>query len=335
METEKKPLNENIIAGIIMVVIAVLLLTCVGFDAIKGWLSRPFVWEEPDYIDIRLFGIQENTIRKELTLEFALINRSDNQISRGVFNVWINGVEVQWDTHSYEAYPYDVELITTTVYCKSPTIGNSIRGLYVDEQTYAKLAASRPEDVQIVYETVSLEDYNADKTLVKNDGTVKIIVILVAALALGLLGFVQAFPKWLRITLKVCSLPAVVLILAVVLVLGLAAASRGSTGSAEARETGRRDAERKYKEAANRKAGALARGNTAQAAREQAQMDKAMGDLLKAGGTSNSDAFRNAQQRYNRAVDLKRGAELTGNSADAARAKAQQDKALADMLKHK
>ena len=90
----------------------------------------------------------------------------------------------------------------------------------------------------------------------------------------------------------------------------------------------KRRAANEYKRLSNLKRGSLVNGDTANAARVQAQMDKAMADMI-AGSSSR------AKQDYKRLATLKSGALVHGDAANAARVQAQMDKAMADMINEK
>ena len=88
----------------------------------------------------------------------------------------------------------------------------------------------------------------------------------------------------------------------------------------------RKRAAEDYARYAQHKAGFVAHGNDIEAARTQAQMDRAMADMI--AGSKNSIA----KQSYKNAAGHKAGALIHGNTVEAARAQAQMDKAFADMI---
>lgn len=329
--------KENIIVASIMAVIVLFLGIFVGVDPIKEWLNEPIVWKETEYIEIIPTRIEEVQSDK-LKIELLILNKSDKDLSSYEFVGIINGDKVPFDSsHDSESYNQTYQTFNKDIYL-STNPGRIFRnGAVVSEDAYNKLLNSSLNEIDFEYKTVRLDGTKANGNNFKfrNNGTVKIILILVISAALGYLGIDKAKQSWLRIILKVCGLPAILLIIILFVVVAIFGSSGNSNGSSSksTNNTMSRDAENRYKRAANLKAGALGHGNTADAARAQAQMDSAMADMI--GASSNNSSMQQAQERYKRAANLKAGAVMHGNKSDAARAQAEMDKAMADMIENK
>lgn len=322
--------TENIIVVIIMLAIVVGLLCFIGYDNIKDWLSTPFIWKENDDITIQPFNKQE-TSDEDITIQFLIENRTGQTIKEYEFWVYIEDVEIKIASkYLYDTVdPYDVKIEEATI---TKDTFPAFSEIEVDESTYEKFLNMKLESLQTLVKTVYLR--NEDDVLVHNNGTGKIIAILAVSLILGLLGIVNKFPVWLRITLKVCSLP-ITLFLVILCVFWLFASGKNnSSGSQSSNDIQHREAKQRYDRAANLKAGAIKTGNVHSAAKAQEQMDRAMADMITANGSGSSSA-REAADRYKRESNLKAGATITGRTGDAARAQANMDKALSDMIKRK
>lgn len=320
---EKKGIHENIIVAILMVLIVVGLLVFVGFNPIKEWLSTPFQWKEPEDVGIYLIDVEDFGMKDRLVFEFVVANESPETITEAVFEVQCGSMTLEWEL-------FDIERYDTKVVRETKDVSSFSGGLSQEDYEYFQ-TVDRTE-VPLTYRTLRLE--TEDGTVIKNNGTVKIITILAVSLVLWLIGLLKVLPKWLRIILKTCGLPALAVVGAVILLVAVLMASRGSTASAVS-ERKMEDAQQRYKRAASLKAGAVSTGSTANAARAQAEMDRAMSDMIGATGSSDNSSFRSAQQRYNRAASQKAGAQIQGNKANAARAQAEMDRAMADMIKNK
>lgn len=321
--------KENIIVASIMAVIILLLGIFVGIDPIAEWLNEPIIWKKTEYIEIIPISVKEKQSDK-LSIELLILNKSDNDLSSYEFVGIINGEEVWFNSsHDYESYNQTYQTFTKSISIyRNDTV--------VSEDTYNKLLNCSLDDIDFEYKTIRLDGTkaNGNKFTFRNNGTVKVILILVISAALGYLGIDKAKQTWLRIILKVCGLPAILLIIILFVAVAIFGSSgNGNSSSKSTNNTVSRDAENRYKRAANLKAGALGHGNTVDAARAQAQMDSAMADMI--GASSNNSSMRQAQERYKRAANLKAGAVMHGNKSDAARAQAEMDKAMADMIKNK
>lgn len=328
--------SENIIVAIIMVVIILFSVVVIGVEPIKVWLDKPIIWDEPDYLDVSLVYVGKNGQYSddELILKFAIENSSDYFIKEYEILTEINGVEItlNQDASYYTSERRTIDKKSIAILDRIATT-NSVSGFYsttfnIDEKTYNELLYGDLDNIKLSYKTVSL--YDGDKYLINNNGTFKIILIVIISAVLGAIGIFWAKEKWLRILLKVCGLPAVLIIILVALIVLIGSRSGGGQGETSGAF---KSAQERYKNAASHKAGHLQHGNTAEAAKAQAQMDSAMADMI--GSSSNNSNFRSAQERYKRAAAHKAGHLQHGNTADAARAQAEMDRAMADMMKYK
>lgn len=318
--------SENIIVAIIMVVIILFSVVVIGVEPIKEWLSKPLTWDEPDYLEVSLAHVHKESKLNDtdLVLSFAIVNLSENVIKDFDFIMIVDQVEMEVDsTNCGNIESFNGIGITETV-TKKPNGHKNV----ISEETYNKLLNSDINDIEFSYKTVSL--YDGDKYLINNNGVFKTILIVIISAVLGALGIFWAKEKWLRILLKVCGLPAVLIIILVALIVLIGSRSGGGQGEMSGAF---KSAQERYKNAASHKAGHLQHGNTAEAAKAQAQMDSAMADMI--GSSSNNSNFRSAQERYKRAAAHKAGHLQHGNTADAARAQAEMDRAMADMIKYK
>lgn len=321
--------TENIIVIIIMVAIVVGLLCFVGIGGIKNWLSTPFVWKEPDFLSIQYAGTLEEGYHRYVLLEVE--NRSEHEIRDYEFQVLVGTTVVELSS-------LDAAMIRKGDFKSSnevkangfTTIGFSCNGYGLEKEVYDLFNNLDYNSINnLQYRVVKLE--STGETLFSNNGWIKIITILIFSLVAGLLGLVQKFPVWLRIILKVCSLP---IALCLIIVIFCAASSSSSGETKKANSSRANAAQQRYNRAANQKAGAIKTGNVHSAAKAQAEMDKAMAEMIAAKGAGNR-AVENAAARYKREADLKAGATITGRGGDAAKSQANMDKAMAEMMHNK
>ena len=327
--------TENIIVVIIMVAILIGLLCFVGYDNIKDWLSTPFVWKEPDFLSIEYVSTWEE--RNVKYVLFEVYNSSEHEIDSYTFQVVTDNEVVKLSSLNGSTFsPSGNLMYTGNIEANGFTTIAFSCSKYnlLGEETYDLFKNMNSSDIKnLEYRVVELD--SRSDTLFSNNGWIKIITILVASLVLGLLGLVNKFPVWMRIILKTCGLP-IALCLAILYLF-----SKGSPDTSNNTDTGTstndsqyREAQQRYNRAANLKAGAVSTGNRHSAAKAQEQMDRAMADMIMAKGSGSSSA-RDAAARYRREANLKAGATITGNAANAARAQANMDKAMADMIKNK
>lgn len=324
--------KENVIVAIIMVAIVIFSVVFIGVEPIKDWLKAPITWDKPEYIDITLESM--DIYEDEIALNYEITNTSDIEFTEFEFITIVNGVKIPIQAFNTAGRLDDSLKKTVFLNSNFYTVG----GEPIDKETFESFVNTPFNEIKSDFEfnTVHLKgrDENGDDFEFKNSGTLKIILILVSSAVLGYLGIDKVKQPWLRIILKVCGLPAILLIFAVMLFFAFVGSNNGSGGSsASVNDAKVRQAKARYKEAANQKKGAVAFGNKSGAAAAQAEMDKAMADMI--AGSSDSSAMRQAQSRYKEAANHKKGAASRGNRQAAAHAQAEMDKALADMLNNK
>lgn len=315
---------ENVIVLIVMVAIVIGLLCFVGYGNIKEWLFTPFVWKNPDFLHIEYTGTLEKGNDKYIS--FLIYNSSENKIDEYSFQVIADTKVIEFDD-VYADTLWDSGFISGGNEIEAngfTTLLFHRNSLYDDNEYLASLNSDDIEKLQ--YRVIQLESRGEE--IISNHSWAKVITILVASLMLGLLGFVERFPVWLRIALKVCGLPCL-LVLGILLV--IFACASGSSNSSSSNNSASESAKKRYKRAASLKAGAIKTGSVHNAAKAQEEMDKAMADIIVANG-SGSSSEREAATRYKRAASHKAGAIMTGRSADAARSQAEMDRAIADMI---
>ncbi len=325
--------KENIIVAIIMVVIVLFSVIFIGVEPIKDWLKEPITWDKPEYIDIALTNIE--TYDDGVGIEYLITNTSGIEFSEYDFITTVNGVKIPIQSFNTGGDLNTSKEKTVILTTDSFPLMSEIP---INEETYQDFLNTPLYELKSDFEfnTIHLKgrDENGDNFEFKNNGTVKIILIVAISAVLGYLGIDKVKQPWLRIILKVCGLPAILLIFAIMLFFAFVAGNKGSGESSDSVNDAKvRNAQARYKEAANQKKGAVALGNKSGAAAAQAEMDKAMADMI--AGSSNSTAMRQAQSRYKNAANCKKGAVSRGNKENAAHAQAEMDKALADMLKNK
>ena len=193
--------KENVIVITIMIAIVIGLLCFVGYSNIEAWLSTPFTWDENEDITLHLISKETNKMRNEEVLTIVIENATPETLTEYSFTAILEGVEFNVPGFIYHSDidPYDVRVIEKTI------SGHLMNSDGCTEEQFEKIRNSNISELQFDYKTEYIEAN--DKKIINNNGTVKIITILVCSLVLGLLGFVSAFPVWLRIILKVCGLP--------------------------------------------------------------------------------------------------------------------------------
>ncbi len=322
---------ENIIVAIIVVAILIGLFCIVGYDNIKSWLSTPFVWKEPDFLHIEFIDAIEEKNDKKLL--FLIYNTSEHLIDSYRFQVITDTEVLEFNS-----------LNASTVIGKNLTSNSG--NIAANDFTTLSYTCSRYNGLSEAYEYFEKLDSNdieklqyrivqlksRTETLISNNGWFKIIVILAVSILAGVLVLNDIVKvTWLRMIMKIMCVPAILIILAIGLVF-FASGNSGSSGNAN--DSQYNSAQQRYNRAANLKAGAIKTGNAHSAAKAQEEMDRAMADMITAKGSGSSSA-RSAAARYKQAANWKAGAAITGRTADAARAQASMDKAMADMIKNK
>lgn len=305
---------ENIVVALVSVVGIILLLVFVGFDGIVTWLRLPIVWSDPEYINLML--VDKEIANEKMTLTFLVENQSSNDIETYEFYTTLEREVLEMKHLLYaDIEPYSVSMITKT-------IAND--GKY--KRLFEKIKDRDVEEIDFSWHAKTLSVDGED--IVKNTGTVKTILLLLISLISGVLVFADcATATWLRVLLKFLMVPGI-LAIAIVAFIFFALGSSAGSGVASAAASRKKKAAKNYAREVNLKAGALAHGNTKEAAFAQARMDRHMADMI-------SDAPSSAKAEYKRQANLKAGALAHGNTKEAAKSQAEMDRLMAKMISKK
>lgn len=311
---DKLKKNENLLVGIVSVAVIILMLIVFGYDNIKFWLSTPIVWKAPDHIELNVIPGEKLESTDSLKVKFIVSNNSAEKIKD--FEIFVYGGHKKLELNGFmnpDIDSYDSIIIEETI-----GSDGDYKGLY------KKLSRQSDGTLPELKYHVKRLDYDNGETF-KQTGIVKIIIIMGLSLAAGILliGEFVNEPR-LKLVLKFLCVPAIVLIFAVILFLAIAGRGGGSSSSSD---SAKQAAARDYKRYAGYRANAMARGNQRDAAFAQAQMDKAMADMMT--GSKSSDA----KKAFKREANLRAGAAAHGNTAEAARAEARMAGHFADMMK--
>lgn len=164
------------------------------------------------------------------------------------------------------------------------------------------------------------------KYLINNNGMQRIVAIFAPSFVFGLVGFLEIIKtKWLRMFFKFCGMP-VVAVFSIFMICGYLANSGLAPKTTS--NTNANVAKQKYREAANRKRGAVTRGDKNAEALAQREMDKAMADLMRENGkvsAASAQKFKNAASNY-------AGARMSGTKDALASATHNREVAFADMI---
>ncbi len=302
--------GENVVVGVVAVLIAAVLLIFVGWDGLKDWFSNPLIWRYTDRVTAEAISKEEED--DEIQLLVYIYNDFYKSITS-----------------------YDLDIVCGSAVYKIFDFGKDGRGviaerIYVkkdgsDAAFYKALSGKDVEDIHLKVHVRSM--YSGDEKIVKQTGLVKIIGLLIISVVSGLLvAKANIQNQWLRLLLKLLCVPSLVLLF--VLMIALSAfgnSGSSSTGRSEADANARSRAAENYKRQAGLRAGAVMTGRPQDAARAQGQMDQSFADMISPGDSQ-------AKRRYQREAGLKAGAVMTGRPQDAARAQGQMDRALADMI---
>ena len=304
--------QENVIVGVVAVMIAVLLLTVVKWDNIKIWFSNPIVWRDPEGITAEVFSKKETSEKTELTI-FVYPNIPE-KITSYDLDIVCDGAVYRLKG-SY--YGFGEFVIKESI---------SVKKDGKNADFYKAISGKDEKDIKLKVHVREL--YNSDEKLVKQTGLAKIIILAVISVGSGILvagEFIKN--QWLRMLLKLLCVPTLVVLVAVFIIFS-AAGSSGSgveIGSSVSDDNARSRAAENFKRQSSYKAGAVMTGRPQDAARAQGQMDKSFADMISPGDSQ-------AKRRYQSEAGLKAGAVMTGRPEDAARAQGQMDRALADMI---
>lgn len=305
--------GENVVVGVVAVLLTVFLFVFVGWDGLKNWFSTPLIWHDPDGV----------------TAEAQLKEETDDEIQLLIY--------VYSDFHE-KITSYHMDIVCgSAVYTIRDNYGKNgeyviAKRIYVKKDGdhadfYKALSGKNVEDIQLKVHVRSL--YSGDEKLVKQTGLVKIIGLAVISVVSGLLvAKANIKNQWLRLLLKLLCVPSLVLLF----VLMIAVSSSGNTGSSTSTARSAADANARnraaenYKRQAGLKAGAVMTGRPQDAARAQGQMDKSFADMIAANNSQ-------AKKEYQKWAQHKANAEMHGDKQNAAFAQQQMDRHLAEMLK--
>lgn len=325
--------SENIIIIISMVAIVILAFVIFGWSSIKSWLSSPLIWRGQDSLEVHYFGtLPSDKSGEDYNIFLGITNNTKKEIDEYDISFNIEGIEFDYPSYSnsdISAYGVtDATLsITTSEY---PSFSET----KVPEKTLEKLINSEGLDsVKVSCRIKSLKSHG--DSLVNNTGIYKDILVVIISLFMGIIGFFGDIKKqWLRILLKLFAIPAVVVIIAFLLLMAYASYGNSPEGKAALEESRKKQeaqqkakAANEYKSAAHTRAAALARGDYKGAAYAQEKMDKSAVDMISSGGSNNV--------AYKSAAHTKAAATARGDYKTAAYAQAEMDKKMADILKGK
>lgn len=325
--------NENIVVVISMIAIVILAFVIFGWSSIKSWISSPLIWKGQDSLEVHYLGtLPSEKSGENYNVFLGIINKTNKEIDEYDISFNIEGIEFDYPSYSnsdISAYGVtDVTIsITTSEY-------QSFSETRVPKKTLEKLINSKGLDsVKVSYKIKNLK--SRGDSLVNNTGIYKDILIVIISLFIGIIGFFGDIKKqWLRILLKLFAIPAVVVIIAFLLLMAYASYVNSPEGKAALEESRKKQeaqqkakAANEYKSAAHTKAAALARGDYKGAAYAQEKMDKSAVDMISSGGSNNA--------AYKSAAHTKAAATARGDHKTAAYAQAEMDKKMADILKDK
>ncbi|MBQ4601348.1 MAG: hypothetical protein IJB24_00675 [Clostridia bacterium] len=307
--------TQNIIVAVISVIFVVLLLITVGFKGIKQWITSPITWDKPEYFNMELIEVESDDY--EVKLSFLLTNESEHSIDEYDIHAFYCGEMTELSGyHIDDLEPYDAILYEET-YSSS-----------FDSEEYELLKGKTVDEIDFEYRIKKL--VGDEGKLVHNNGWMKVIIIIATAVVCGFLVLSDIVTNpWWRILLKLACVPAFLLVvfaaIAVVLILIIGAGSNSPEVKAANADRAKKDAARRYKQAASQRAGHAAHGNHHEAQMAQARMDQAMADMISPGNSS-------AKAQYKRAASQRAGAAAHGDKHSAAQARATMDRLMADMI---
>ena len=311
--------QENVIVGVVAVLLTVFLFVFVGWGGLKNWFSTPLIWHDPDYITVEALSKKETD--DDIFLQIYIKNDSYKRITSYKLDIVCgSSVYTIGDVYFGEG-EYN---IAESIYVKKD--GS-------DADFYKALSGKDVKDIKLKVHVREL--YSGDEKLVKQTGLVKIIGLAVISVLSGLLvAKANIKNQWLRLLLKLLCVPSLVVLFVLIVAVSSSDNSGSSvaTGRSAADANARSRASENYKQQSGYKAGAVMTGRPQDAARAQRDMDRAMADMLVPGGSQTDSARKRAAEEYKRQAGHKAGAVIHGNRENAARAQGQMDKAFADMI---
>lgn len=314
--------SENIIVVITSVVLAVVLLLSVGQSGIEDFFSNPIVWKESDFIKIEALNFEPSGYDENYgKLNFIITNESEKEISSYEFIADVFGKEIKiYSTLNLE--PYSAVAVYSDV-GSNEAIHHVSDDNKFDSKTFEKVKNISAEKLN--FKTKHIYDTSGN-VIINNNGKQRIIAVFVPSFIFGLIGFLEIIKtKWLRMVFKFCGMP-VVAVFAIFMLCGYLANSGLAPKTTS--NTNANVAKQKYREAANRKRGAVARGDKNAEALAQREMDKAMADVMRENGkvsAASAQKFKNAASNY-------AGARMSGTKDALASATHNRETAFADMI---
>ena len=314
--------KENFIVAVSSVVLVVLLLIVFGLSGIENFFSQPIAWKEPDYITITAANyVPDSYIENCGKLNFFITNESRNNISSYKFLVNLYGEEVviycSKNLEPYSVTDFSIGIASDEVKYKS------LDSNVVSKENFEKIKNIKCGDVEFKTSYLLTTD---GKYLINNNGMQRILAIFVPSLVLGFVGFLEIIKtKWLRMFFKFCGMP-VVAVFSIFMICGYLVNS--DLAPQVTSNTNANFAKQRYREASNKKRGAVARGDKNAEALAQKEMDKAMADMMRENGSVSAESaqkFKNAASNY-------AGARMSGTNDTLASATHNRETVFADMI---
>ena len=314
--------KENFIVAVTSVALAVLLLVIFGLSGIEEFFSQPIVWKQADYITIEAANFVPDSYKENCgKLNFFIVNESSNSISSYDFLADLYGEEFKISSYK-NLEPYSIADVSVDIASNEVTykpLGSNV----VSKVNFEKIKNIKNESVK--FKTVDIMSTDG-KYLINNNGTQRIIAVFIPSFVLGLIGFLEIIKtKWLRMIFKFCGMP-VVAVFVIFMICGHLLHSDVAPQTSS--NTNTYNAKQKYREAANKKRGAVARGDKNAEALAQREMDKAMADMMRENGKvsdASAQKFKNAASNY-------AGARMNGTKDALASATHNREVAFADMI---
>ena len=278
--------SENIVVIASMVAILILLFVLVGWSGIKTWLTTPLVWKGQDSLEVHYYGVlPTKNADEDYKLYLGLENHTNKEITDYEMTFLIGEEEIEYTSlYNNEISAFGITDVTLDI----TTDGSASYGqTAVSQTTLQKLMDADADDDLFDCRIRSLT--SNDEKVVKNTGLYKVLLTIALSLVLGIIGFFGNIDKqWLRIILKLCALPVVIvclLLVAAFYAINYANSPEGKAAMEESRQQyvarKKSEAQRKYDQAAHTKAACVARGDHRGAAYAQANMDRAMAEIMK------------------------------------------------------
>ena len=175
--------GENVVVGVVAVLLTVFLFVFVGWDGLKNWFSTPLIWHDPDGVTA------EAQLKEETDDEIQLLFYVDSGFNKRI-----------------TSYHMDIVCGSAVYTIRDAYIGKGeyviAKRIYVEKDGdhadfYKALSGKNVEDIHLKVHVRSL--YSGDEKLVKQTGLVKIIGLAAVSVVSGLLVTMANIKKqWLR-----------------------------------------------------------------------------------------------------------------------------------------